>query len=220
MPYTPNVLTRYTTSQLSVEFKRMYRKGNMELHEKPQTQKAKGLLPAACEIEIQNGVSLIENFSNALKAKLQELIGDQNYALADAQGWLSLQEPGFLVARLLTDMGRGEEHQRRKPGACKSFITAVRTLSTDEIQDHLEFIRQPTFDPSTYNSKGYILRGSLQTDGFRLQLLAFKLKEPRRILQSGCEAEGRLPASVQMPVMAGGAQTHGPTWRDGIQQRH
>ncbi|KAF9179699.1 hypothetical protein BGZ51_006727, partial [Haplosporangium sp. Z 767] len=230
MPYPPTTLTQSIVSQLSVEFKRTYRKGNLKLHKKLQAQKVKGRLPAEFDIEIHADVSSIEDFvrlnkinknhrrlvpmtpskqpfisfaetdllilfwkSNALKKKLQELIGDQNYALRDAQEWLSLQEPGLLVARLLTDAGRGEAHQRRKPGVGKSITAAVRTISTNETQEHLEFIRQPTFNPSIYDSKGYILRGSIRTDGFRLQLLAFKLKELKSVRYK------RLPANVLPP---------------------
>ncbi|KAF9969701.1 hypothetical protein BGZ75_002690, partial [Mortierella antarctica] len=53
----------------------------------------------------------------------------------------------------------------------------VKLLSLRQIKDHLEPLRQPDFDPANYNEKGYVLRGSVRTDGFRLQLLGFKIKE-------------------------------------------
>ncbi|KAF9182244.1 hypothetical protein BGZ50_005051 [Haplosporangium sp. Z 11] len=185
-----------------------------------QPQSVKGRLPAECDIGIHPGVSSIENFvrlnkinknrrrlvpmtpsnkpfisfseielfilfwkSNVLKKYLQKLIGSDDYSIVDAQEWFSLQEPEFLVARLLTDAGRGKASQRRKPGAGKSVTAAV----------HLEFIRQPTFNPNTYDSKGYVLRGSIRTDGFCLQLLTFKLKELKSIRYK------RLPANVLPP---------------------
>ncbi|KAI1313905.1 hypothetical protein EDD11_002405 [Mortierella claussenii] len=33
------------------------------------------------------------------------------------------------------------------------------------------------FDTSQYDRKGYVLRGSVATDGFRLQVMAYKIKE-------------------------------------------
>ncbi|KAF9130388.1 hypothetical protein BGX30_013544, partial [Mortierella sp. GBA39] len=45
------------------------------------------------------------------------------------------------------------------------------------IKDNLSTIRQPAFDPRTYATKGYVLRGSIRTNGFSVQLAAFKLKE-------------------------------------------
>ncbi|KAF8918007.1 hypothetical protein BGZ58_004967, partial [Dissophora ornata] len=41
----------------------------------------------------------------------------------------------------------------------------------------MEAIRDDNFEPRNYKESGYALRGSIRTDGFRLQLLAFKLNE-------------------------------------------
>ncbi|KAF9182613.1 hypothetical protein BGZ50_004805 [Haplosporangium sp. Z 11] len=62
MPYPPTTLTQSIVSQLSVEFKRTYRKGNLKLHKKLQAQKVKGRLPAEFDIEIHADVSSIEDF--------------------------------------------------------------------------------------------------------------------------------------------------------------
>ncbi|KAF9536414.1 hypothetical protein EC957_011041, partial [Mortierella hygrophila] len=52
----------------------------------------------------------------------------------------------------------------------------------DEIRDHLHPLREGNHVPNKYSSKGHALRGSIRTDGFRLQLLSFKLND----LQSVC----------------------------------
>ncbi|KAG0354379.1 hypothetical protein BGZ54_001677 [Gamsiella multidivaricata] len=45
------------------------------------------------------------------------------------------------------------------------------------MREHIEAIRNDNFGPNTYKESGYALRGLIRTDGFRLQLLAFKLNE-------------------------------------------
>ncbi|KAF9988784.1 hypothetical protein BGZ79_005084, partial [Entomortierella chlamydospora] len=50
----------------------------------------------------------------------------------------------------------------------------------NELRDHLRLLREGTVDPADYNSKGYALRGSIRTDGFRLQLISFKLRVLQR----------------------------------------
>ena len=50
-------------------------------------------------------------------------------------------------------------------------------MSLEEMRLHLQRVRDPDFDSRTYTTTGYALRGSIRTDGFRLQALAFKLSE-------------------------------------------
>ncbi|KAG9067030.1 hypothetical protein KI688_012942 [Linnemannia hyalina] len=38
-------------------------------------------------------------------------------------------------------------------------------------------VKNEWLDPVTYAEKGYVLKGSIKTDGLRIQLLAFKLRE-------------------------------------------
>ncbi|KAG0345993.1 hypothetical protein BGZ54_005371, partial [Gamsiella multidivaricata] len=45
------------------------------------------------------------------------------------------------------------------------------------MRQHIEAIQGDSFEPSSYKERGYALRGSFRTDGFRLQRLAFKLNE-------------------------------------------
>ncbi|KAG0317269.1 hypothetical protein BGZ99_006411 [Dissophora globulifera] len=229
MPYSGSALLRSVASQLSTEFRRIYRNGSLEMHNKLKQQHDKGLLPVGLSIEIRSDLSAIENFvhlnqstgnrrklvsispvaqpfilfselellnifwqSQLLKEKLRQLIGPRTYvpSLADTQYWLSKQAPGFLVTKLLTDIGRGVPI-RRKPGAPKSYNAS--TMSIRDLQQHLGFIRQEDFNPATYRKKGYLLRGSLRTDGFRFQLLAFKLRELNAVRYR------RLPENVLPP---------------------
>ncbi|KAF9271067.1 hypothetical protein BGZ88_006901, partial [Linnemannia elongata] len=76
---------------------------------------------------------------------------------------------------LLADFGPKDltSRQRGKAG----YRGAIRLTTMDEIRDHLRPLRQGTVDPREYKSKGYVLRGSIRTDGHRLQILGFKLKE-------------------------------------------
>ncbi|KAF9536487.1 hypothetical protein EC957_010707 [Mortierella hygrophila] len=57
---------------------------------------------------------------------------------------------------------------------------------------HLGCLRAETFDPKKWHSKGYVLKGSIRTNGRLLQLLAFKLKELQSV-RYRCVPEDRLP---------------------------
>ncbi|KAG0304212.1 hypothetical protein BGZ99_002462 [Dissophora globulifera] len=66
--------------------------------------------------------------------------------------------------------------KRRKSGATKSFCN-LATLSLNEIRVPLQTLKRNDFAISTCNKRGYMLRGSIWTNGFCLQLPAIKLKE-------------------------------------------
>ncbi|KAF9923361.1 hypothetical protein BGZ65_008931 [Modicella reniformis] len=59
----------------------------------------------------------------------------------------------------------------------KNHSYDIRLPSLNEIHNHISRLRHMDFKPCSYNEKGYILCGSIKTDGFRLQLLAFKIRE-------------------------------------------
>ncbi|KAI8357054.1 hypothetical protein B0O80DRAFT_99820 [Mortierella sp. GBAus27b] len=92
--------------------------------------------------------------------------------MADIRGWLSSKEPGHLITKLLTDIGSSERGQRKK---WKGYNVSKMSLS--EMQDHIQVIRDDDFNFNSYNKRGYVPVGSIRTDGFLLQLLAFKLNE-------------------------------------------
>ncbi|KAF8950293.1 hypothetical protein BGZ52_003017 [Haplosporangium bisporale] len=93
----------------------------------------------------------------------------------DVVGWLKNLDPGILINKLLTDIGGFTEQERKKK---KHWSRSAKRMSMDEIAAHISTVRNADFNPKlSYSENGYILRGSIKTDGFRLQLLAFKLNE-------------------------------------------
>ncbi|KAF9550512.1 hypothetical protein EC957_000186 [Mortierella hygrophila] len=51
-------------------------------------------------------------------------------------------------------------------------------MSIGDMTAHISNIRDKDFNPkASYSSKAYALQGSIKTDGYRIQLLAFKLNE-------------------------------------------
>jgi len=133
-----------------------------------------------------------------LRTKLQDMVSPDypgtaasRLSLADVTSWIGTKEPGFLIKRLLSDVAKEglTIRQRGKAG----HKAAVKLMSLKQIRQHIEPLRQPSFDPEGYGTKGYILRGSIRTDGFRIQLLAFKLKELQSVRYR------RLPDNVLPP---------------------
>lgn len=114
-----------------------------------------------------------------LKAKILELVRatfPTCSALQDVTDeWLPFQEPGYLITRLIVNVNRQglTARQRRKAG----YRAAVEELTIEQLRGHLSSIRRSEFDPRTYDRKGYALAGSIRTNGFRIQLAAFKLRE-------------------------------------------
>jgi len=88
--------------------------------------------------------------------------------------WVSRKGPGHLITKLITDIGGYTPGERKR---LKDYRRSTLVMPLDKIREHIEAIRDDTFDPNTYKESGYVLRGSIRTDGFRLQLLAFKLNE-------------------------------------------
>ena len=85
--------------------------------------------------------------------------------------------------------------QRKKAG----HRAAIRLLSLNEIGAHLDVIKDKHLDPSQYKERGYVLRGSVRTDGFWVQLLAFKLRELHDIRYRRLP-ENRLPPRLTSTV--------------------
>jgi hypothetical protein len=98
----------------------------------------------------------------------------EQVSLVDVGMWIGRVEPGFLINKFLTDIGGYDEDERKKK---KNFSKSARRMTLADIRGHLCTLRQDSFDPSIYTTKGYLLRGSIKTDGFRLQVLSFKLNE-------------------------------------------
>lgn len=127
---------------------------------------------------------LVKIFMNndKIKAHLLDLI-HTTFPSARSQNdvhiWLESKPFGYLITRLLTDVGRGERVNCRSR-EFKGYRRTTKMLELIQLQDHINHIRSEGFDPTVenaYRERGYMLRSSIRTDGFRLQLLAFKLKE-------------------------------------------
>ncbi|KAG0221137.1 hypothetical protein BGW41_007177, partial [Actinomortierella wolfii] len=108
----------------------------------------------------------------------QFLVSSDVLTLPDlTQCWLPGTPPGTLLKKFLADVdldGKGlTSRQKGKAG----YAAAIKLLSIEQIHQHINTIRHKDFDPRTYCQKGYQLLGSFKTDGHRLQLLAYKLKE-------------------------------------------
>ncbi|KAI1321038.1 hypothetical protein EDD11_008619 [Mortierella claussenii] len=65
-----------------------------------------------------------------------------------------------------------------------------------DIRKHIKIIQQSTFDPRSYQKRGYVLPGSNKTKGCRLMLLAYKLDE----LQGARFSETALPPRTTSTV--------------------
>ncbi|GJJ67737.1 hypothetical protein EMPS_00083 [Entomortierella parvispora] len=106
--------------------------------------------------------------------------------------WLGDIEPGHLVNKMITDIGSYSLEERKKR---KNFARTTKRMSLLEIRNHLRTLRQADFHPRNYGNFGYLLRGSIRTDGFRLQLLGFKLNELNCVKFRRLPPE-RLPESI------------------------
>ncbi|KAI1285150.1 hypothetical protein EDD11_000822, partial [Mortierella claussenii] len=120
--------------------------------------------------------------NNALKRLLQEYAKPDYPSLEHVEEvgqtevgyWLSRVEPGYLITRLITDIGGYTPEERKK---LKDFRRAASVMKIDEMRKHLVALQKDDFQHKTYQGRGYVLRGSIKTDGFQLQLLAFKMNE-------------------------------------------
>ncbi|KAF9103324.1 hypothetical protein BGX30_009165, partial [Mortierella sp. GBA39] len=101
--------------------------------------------------------------------------GFPNNSLSDIDAWVARKEPGFVIQQFVCAVAPQLQtsRQRKKAG----HRAAVRMLSLNEIRSHLDVIKDNKVDLAEYTEKGYVLRGSIRTNGFRVQLLAFKLRE-------------------------------------------
>ncbi|KAF9944115.1 hypothetical protein BGZ72_002784, partial [Mortierella alpina] len=128
--------------------------------------------------------------NKALKERIMEIFGMSTASKDMAAARLSTNGPGFLLNQLVTRKGTGG--QRRGFG---SYQKSAKSFSIEDMQDHLADLWSLDFrnNPTTYNGRGYMLTGSIRTDGFSLQLLALKLKECSSVKYK------RLPEDVALP---------------------
>ncbi|KAF9117406.1 hypothetical protein BGX30_005523, partial [Mortierella sp. GBA39] len=123
--------------------------------------------------------------------------GFPDKTLSDIDTWIARKEPGFIIQQFVCAVAPKLQtsRQRKKAG----HRAAVKLLSLDEIHSHLDEVKDKKFDPGEYNERGYISRGSIRTDGFRVQLLAFKLRELQDVRYRRLD-ENRLPSRLTSTV--------------------
>ncbi|KAF9928552.1 hypothetical protein FBU30_002290 [Linnemannia zychae] len=109
--------------------------------------------------------------------------------------WCPLQAPGVLIKHFVApvdprsvDGQRLRGRKRKKAG----IAAAVKLLSPSEIHSHINMLRSDDFDPRQYTEKGYVLYGSIKTDGHQLQVSAYKLRELNSVKYKRYSSE-RLP---------------------------
>jgi len=120
-----------------------------------------------------------------LHPELKSLIShnDRGRRLTQAEvinDWLPLQAPGMLIKHLIAPVDPRLVDGKRLQGRKKKragIAAAVMLLTPSEIRAHINMLRSDDFDPRSYTEKGYLLRGSIKTDGYQLQLLAYKVRE-------------------------------------------
>ncbi|KAF9083795.1 hypothetical protein BGX29_002902 [Mortierella sp. GBA35] len=117
-------------------------------------------------------------------------------SLSDVHLWLLTTTPGLLITRLFTDVGRYSEDQRKK---LRDYSKSTFMMPVEEMRHHLQTIRDGNFEPASYTKNGYVLRGSIKIDGFRLQVLAFKLNELNAVKYRRLPAE-KLPPRLTTTV--------------------
>ena len=150
-----------------------------------------------------------------LKQRLCELALQDNtvlYNVRDLDSWIGSKEPGFIIKHFICDVGSEglTSRQRKKAG----HRAAVRLWTLDDIRSHLQqFLQEDEkkvkrnikdddeggFHPATYKEKRYVLRGSILTDGFRVKLLSFKLRELQDVRYRRWK-EDRLPSRLTSTV--------------------
>ncbi|KAF9402833.1 hypothetical protein BGZ76_007235, partial [Entomortierella beljakovae] len=108
---------------------------------------------------------------------------------SDMHNWIMSQEPGTLVTKLLSPIGRPIEKREGPRGYKDSTIL----MSFKQMEKHIKCIRGKDFNHRAHSKRGYALTGTIRTDGFRLQLLAFKLRELLSVRYNRLPEEKRFP---------------------------
>ncbi|KAG0246850.1 hypothetical protein BG011_002316, partial [Mortierella polycephala] len=135
-----------------------------------------------------------------LKERLIQLAALDDSTITSTQDldiWISGKTPGFLIKNFVADVAPQGLTSRQKKKA--GHRAAIKLWSLDQIRAHLEIVKSEWLDPVAYAQKGYVLRGSVRTDGFRVQLLAFKLRELQDVRYRRMD-ESRLPSRLTSTV--------------------
>ncbi|KAG0328550.1 hypothetical protein BG004_002512 [Podila humilis] len=198
--YTPSFVVRSVASQLLAELNRHYKYGTKELSKKVKQMIDKGLLPGNQATDLASNNPAIHIFmrANAAADKLGAFLHKRKELHPHSQDAHRLQErpaigtdrsdtdlaplqtPGLLIQHLIAPIAPkslDDERLRGRKRKDAGITAAVRGIDTDEIRTHINTLRADDFDPRSYQEEGYFMRGSIKTDGYHLQLLAFKVRE-------------------------------------------
>ncbi|KAF9565978.1 hypothetical protein EC968_003977 [Mortierella alpina] len=210
-PYSARTLLQPVAKELSREFKRHWVAGT-DLLAKQLQKNPWRIAPLTSSVQPFFGYSereLLHFFwkSPLLQREIRKLLGPRTYtpALHDAERWLSKQPPGTLITSFLTTVGRGRT--RKGP---RNYREATTTMEIGKLEAHLEDLGKDSFNVAQYMRKfdnassepkpyPYVLRGFVRTDGFRLQLLAYKMKE-LQMARFKKIPEERLPPRINSTV--------------------
>ncbi|KAG0269954.1 hypothetical protein BGZ95_001853, partial [Linnemannia exigua] len=88
--------------------------------------------------------------------------------------WSVAKPPGFILTQFLTDVGRTATADDKRN---RGFRKSTRIMDTAEMISHLQEIDHPNFDETLYIRHGYVLKGSVKSNGYLIQVSAFKLHE-------------------------------------------
>ncbi|KAK3826543.1 MAG: hypothetical protein JOS17DRAFT_804203 [Linnemannia elongata] len=186
--YTIEHLLSSVKQQLYVEIKKMYITGTKDLEKKDPRRIT--LLSTIQTRFVDFGerqlVALFWKW-NLLRAKLVDLLKADKFfedstinpSQIDTMDWSATKPPGFILTQFLTDVGRAVTAtvgDKRNRGYRKS----TRMMDTAEMISHLQDIDHPDFDATLYTRHGYILKGSIRSNGHLIQVSAFKLQNFRR----------------------------------------
>ncbi|KAF9914560.1 hypothetical protein FBU30_002496, partial [Linnemannia zychae] len=188
--YAGSSFLRSAAQQLSVELKRHYKKGTIDLLNKIKAFKSKKILPPETRDIIDPRKSTIENFVLLNKAcgGRRSLMPVSPFevkfiTLSELEltriFWASPSLKHILQKLAHVDFPSIKywELLRRRTEEAQGLLGSTFLMTFDETRSHLQNIRNDSFEPASYSERGYVMRGSIRTDGFRLQVLAFKLNE-------------------------------------------
>ncbi|KAF9565018.1 hypothetical protein EC968_004278 [Mortierella alpina] len=120
-----------------------------------------------------------------LKTKIQNMMIRDRYfedptivpSQDDAKNWLTKTTPGRLVTTFLSDVGLPSSKHDKGFRKATSVMDLDGKDGVEGLRQYVGRLRAESFDPKEWQDKGYVLRGSIRTNGRLLQLLAFKKKE-------------------------------------------
>ncbi|KAG9062067.1 hypothetical protein KI688_006789 [Linnemannia hyalina] len=193
MPYTPTYVVRSVAGQLAVELKKLYGNGSHELRKKVLTVHKKGVLDASIDIVIQEQVSAFENFLflNKLTSSSRRIVP----LTTSHQPFVSFSER----------IDQQTEEEGWTSTSCLDALDDIRShlqqfLQEDEkVKKNIKDDDEGVFHWAMYKEKGYVLRGSILTDGFRVKLQSFKLRELQDVRYRRWK-EDRLPSRLTSTV--------------------